>query len=100
MVLNDLLLGESASHAGSTSSIRSLVAQVLADKAALLARRKHVLKKQQLQARMLQIQHETEAVDLDADIDATEQREQVLKAELAAERDMQINAPLFRGTRG
>ena len=81
MVLNDLLLGESASHAGSTSSIWSQVAQVLADKAALLARRKHAPKIQelqtqqlQLQAQMLQLQHAFEEVNLDVEIDATEQR--------------------------
>ena len=77
--LDDLALGESASNDRSTSSIRSQMAKVLADKAALLARRKHVPKKQQLQAQMLRIQQETEAVDLDAELDATIQREQVLK---------------------
>ena len=113
MDLDDMALGESASHAGSASSIRSQMAKVLADKAALLARRKHVPKKQQLQAQqlqmqvqqqqmqahmqaqMLQIQHETEAVDLDAELDATVQREHVLKGELAAESGMQMNVPLF-----
>ena len=107
MDLDDLALGESASHAGSTSSVRSQMAKVRADKAALLARRKHAPKKQQLQiqqaqiqaqmqvqmqaqqaqlqAQMLHLQHETETADLDAEIDATVQREQVLKGELEEE---------------
>ena len=46
--LDDLALGESASNAGSSSSIRYEMAKVLADKAPLLARCKHVPKKQQL----------------------------------------------------
>ena len=66
MVLNDLLLGESASHAGSTSSIRSQVAQVLAEKAALLVRQQNVSKQQQLQVQILQLQHEFEEAKLDA----------------------------------
>ena len=104
---DDLALGESASNTGSTSSIRSQMAKVLADKAALLARRRHAPKKQQLQiqqaqmqaqmhAQMLHMQHEVDAVDLDAELDATVQREQVLKGELAAESGLPpINAPLF-----
>ena len=78
MVLNDLLLGESASYAGSTSSIRSYVTHVLADKAALLARRKHASKIQELQVQILQLQHAYDEANLDAEIDATEQREQIL----------------------
>ena len=53
---DDLALGESASNDGSTSSIRSQMAKVLADKAALLARRRHAPKKQQLQIQQAQMQ--------------------------------------------
>ena len=75
---DDLALGESASNDGSTSSIRSQMAKVLADKAALLARRRHAPKKQQLQIQQAQMQAQMDALDVDAELDATVQREQVL----------------------
>ena len=49
-----------------------------------------------MQAQMQQIQHDTEAVDLDAELNSTVKREQVLKGELAAEKGLPIvKAPLF-----